>query len=53
MEKYGVIKEGLTPEEDEKKRNEEKQSAAAELDGDFRKRAAVTAQDALKNSRRL
>jgi hypothetical protein len=48
MEKYGVVKAGITPEEKDKKQNEQKSAAAAELDGDFRKCAAVAAQNALK-----
>ena len=48
MEKYGVVKEGITPEEDDKKQDGEKGASAAELDGDFRKRAAGAAQNALK-----
>lgn len=48
MEKYGVVKEGVTPEEDAKKQDGEKGASAAELDCDFRKRAATAAQDVLK-----
>lgn len=48
MEKYGVIKEGVTPEEDDKKQDGEKGASAAELDGDFRKRASDAAQSTLK-----
>lgn len=48
MKKYGVVKEGLTPKENDKKQENEKGASAATLDGDFRKRAADAAQGALK-----
>lgn len=46
MEKYGVVKTGVTPEEKAVANSEEKRSSAADLDADFRKRAAEAAQKA-------
>lgn len=48
MEKYGVVKAGITPEERADKTTTEKQSAES-LDADFRKRAAEAAKNATSN----
>ena len=49
MEKCGVIKAGVTPpENDDAPKAAEKQAQVKELDNDFRKRAAETAQNAAK-----
>lgn len=50
MEKYGVIKAGVTPPEQNEKpaQTDEKQAKVADLDNDFRKRAAEVVQHANK-----
>lgn len=52
MEKQGVIKEGLTPPEHDAEKTaaqiDNKKPSAAELDSDFRKRAAESARNACK-----
>lgn len=52
MEKQGVIKAGVTPPEHESEKVaaeiDIKTPTAAELDSDFRKRAAAAARDAVK-----
>jgi hypothetical protein len=52
MEKQGVIKEGLTPPEHEAEKTaaeiDNKKPTVAELDSDFRKRAAETTHNACK-----
>ena len=52
MEKQGVIRAGLTNPENEPEKtaadNHDKKPTVAELDNDFRKRAAETAQNTAK-----
>ncbi len=51
MEKYGVVQAGITPPVDDDKgvpQTKEKHAAAADLDNDFRKRAADATQKTIQ-----